>query len=289
VADGRTYTLIGQISRLALSVIGASESEGAATEQRSPDGQPWQQWTAHYLGDGYFSLENGQSGLVLEVPSTDTASALPVRQAQWTGALKQQWRITSGPGAEAGFHLVANRETARMVDGLDGAEGAAVQQWPFIGNIPQQFWSFDAIGADDGSGDAGSGEPSEADGGTMPDGAAGSLGGSSFGGSSFGGAGNAAGSAFGGGVSAGGVASGFGPPTGSGTAGFTGDGSTAESANGPGDGCGCRLSPGDGRNHALAVLASLVLVGLRRNGRRAGPHAAHVAIGAATSTRRVAP
>jgi hypothetical protein len=35
--------------------------------------------------------------------------------------------------------------TARVVVGLDGADGAAVQQWPFIGNIPEQFWSFEDV------------------------------------------------------------------------------------------------------------------------------------------------
>lgn len=142
LVDGGTYVLRCQATGLALTVAGASRDEAADTEQRGYDGAPSQQWTAGYVGDGFFSLTNVNSGKALEVPSTDTASGVPVQQADWTGALKQQWRVVDGGGVEAGLLLVANRETGRV---LDGADGAAVQQSPFQGNIPQQFWSFEEV------------------------------------------------------------------------------------------------------------------------------------------------
>jgi hypothetical protein len=51
----------------------------------------------------------------------------------------------SGPGARPGSWQLANRETGRAADCLDGEEGAAVQQYPFLGNLPQQFWSFEDV------------------------------------------------------------------------------------------------------------------------------------------------
>ena len=155
VVDGRTYVVRCQITHLALTVIGDSQDEFAGTEQRAYADSSSQHWLASYLGDGFFSLTNVGSGKVLEVPGADTASGLPIRQADWTGAFKQQWRFAEGPGAEQGYFQVANRETARVIDGLDGADGAAVKQYPFIGDIPQQFWSFEELAATTRDGDAG--------------------------------------------------------------------------------------------------------------------------------------
>lgn len=180
VKDGRTYTIRSQISARAATVAEASPSAGAPLVQRELDAAPWQQWTAHYVGEGYFRFTHVLSGKVLELPGTDTASGRPLQLADWTGALQQQWRIVKGPGAEDGHWQIANRETGRVMDGLDGADGAPIQQWPFLGNLPQQFWQFEEIveqGAQDA--DAGTGQDGadsgttqeDADGGTAHEGA----------------------------------------------------------------------------------------------------------------------
>jgi MYXO-CTERM domain-containing protein len=155
VMDGGTYVLRSQISERMLAVVGDSVDDGALTEQREGDAQPNAQWIAEYLGKGYFRFTNVQSGMVLEVEGTDTAPGRPIRQATWTEALSQQWRITTGPGADEGYYLIANRETGGVVDSSDGAEGTAVHQWPFVGGVPQQFWRFETIALPPGSEDGG--------------------------------------------------------------------------------------------------------------------------------------
>jgi hypothetical protein len=156
VLDGRTYVIRGQITKRALAVAGASRAEGAATEQRDADGSTAQQWTARYVGGGFWHFESALSGKVLEVPGSDTTSGLSIRQAAENGALKQAWRVAGGPGAATGHFQIANHETGRVVDGLDGAQGAAVQQWPLLGNLPQQYWSFEEVPQSDaGTSDAG--------------------------------------------------------------------------------------------------------------------------------------
>jgi MYXO-CTERM domain-containing protein len=165
VITGRTYVLRSQISERMLAVVGDSVDDGALAEQREGDAQPHTQWIAEYLGNGYFSFTNVQSGKVLEVEGTDPAPGRPIRQATWTEALSQQWRISTGPGADEGYYLIANRETGGVVDSSDGAEGTAVHQWPFVGGVPQQFWRFEALalppGAEDGgiAADGGAQEP----------------------------------------------------------------------------------------------------------------------------------
>jgi hypothetical protein len=175
VVDGRSYVIRSQITKRALGVAGASRDEGAPTEQRDADGTTAQRWRAHYLGGGFWHFESALSGKLLEVPSTDTASGLPIRQAAPSDAFKQAWRVVSGPGAAAGHFQIANRETGRVVDGLDGAQGAPVQQYPLLGNLPQQYWTFEEVaqGGDAGTPDAGTPDSgastASADAGRAPD------------------------------------------------------------------------------------------------------------------------
>jgi hypothetical protein len=167
VSDGHTYTIRSQLSRRAVTVAGASRDEAAEIEQRTADGEDWQSWRAEYVNKGYFRFTNVNSGKVLEVPGSNTASGRPLRQAAWTGSLQQQWRIVGGPGAKAEHWQLANRETARVVDGLDGAEGAPIQQWPFLGNLAQQFWTFEEVEQEEeDTADAGMGPGSAADAGS---------------------------------------------------------------------------------------------------------------------------
>ncbi len=145
VRDGETYVLRCQRSDRAITLQGNSVSEGTELALHTVDRAPAQQWTAHYVGAGFFRFTAADSELVMEVPGTDTASGRTLRLATWTSAFQQQWRIVDGPGAEPGYFQISNRETARVADGLDGAEGAHVQQYPMLGNISQQFWRFEAL------------------------------------------------------------------------------------------------------------------------------------------------
>jgi hypothetical protein len=147
VRDGHAYRIRSQRSGLLLTAIVPTAGDAfTLTEQRSDGAAPEAQWIARLVGEGWFRFENVESGWVLEVPSTSVASGLPVRQAPWMTVLRQQWRVVGGPGAQTGYTQLANRETARVVDGLVGTtEGTGVQQYPFWGDTSQQFWQFEEV------------------------------------------------------------------------------------------------------------------------------------------------
>lgn len=156
VRDGQSYVVRVQISDRVLTL------EGGKVVLRAADDLPGQHWTAHYAGAGYWRFASADADKVLEVPGSDTGSGRPLQVASQSSAWQQQWRVTGGPGAAPEHWQLANRETGRVADGLDGAEGAAVQQWPMLGNLPQQYFAFE--GAAPAAADAGASE----DAGTTP-------------------------------------------------------------------------------------------------------------------------
>jgi len=179
VRDGATYLIRSQLSGRVLSAVDANLAEGTRLSLRTADGAPLQHWTAHYVERGFFRFTPAGSERVLQTPGPDTASGRALELASVTNALQQQWRVVSGPGAEPDYFQIASRETARVVDGLDAAEGAPVQQYPFLGNIPQQFWRFEQVGGPiTVGGDAGTdgGSAGSGDGGVVAIGDAGNVG-----------------------------------------------------------------------------------------------------------------
>jgi hypothetical protein len=156
VRDGETYVVRSQRSDRAITLVDDNATDGTELAVHTVDRTPAQQWTAHYVGGGFFRFTVADSDLVMEVPGTDTGSGRTLRITAWTNALQQQWRVVDGPGAEPGYFQISNRETGRVADCLDGAEGAPVQQYPMLGNITQQFWRFEALNAEADAGvDAG--------------------------------------------------------------------------------------------------------------------------------------
>ena len=109
VVDGHTYLLRNQRGQRVLSVVGASEADMAPTEMQEATDAEEQRWTAHYLGEGWFAFTNVRSGKRLAVESEDVCSGLPIRQVTASDSWTQQWRITSGIGAEPDYHQIANR------------------------------------------------------------------------------------------------------------------------------------------------------------------------------------
>lgn len=168
VSDGHTYVLRNQRGGRVLGVIGGSTNDAAGTELRDANGRAEQQWVAKYVGAGWFTFTNVNSSKLLQVASADTAAALPINQGSAANSATQQWRIAAGEGADVNYYQVANRETGRLLDGLDGAAGTAVKQYPYLGNILQQYWRFEEVGSgaslDAGSGsDAGATDASHSD------------------------------------------------------------------------------------------------------------------------------
>jgi hypothetical protein len=139
VRDGHTFVVRTQVSERALTLAND-------VQVKQYVGNRVQKWIARYAGGGFWRFENG--GKVLQLEGTDTASGRPLTLGTQTDALSQQWRIVGGIGARANYWQLANRETGKLADCLvDGKEDAAVQQWPYGGNIPQQYWSFEELGA----------------------------------------------------------------------------------------------------------------------------------------------
>jgi len=155
VRDGHTYVVRSQISDRAMTLTQSNVQDGTKISLRK-DGAPGQEWTAHYVGAGFWRFSSGNSEQVLSLPSKDTASAIPLQLTKWNQAFAQQWRVVSGPGAKDNYFQLANRETGRVADCLDGAENAAVEQYPFLGNLQQQFWTFEDVTSADVPADPGS-------------------------------------------------------------------------------------------------------------------------------------
>lgn len=144
VQDGHTYVVRTQVSGRVMTL----QDDVQVTTYV---GNPVQHWTARYAGGGFWRFVN--AGRVLQIEGSDTASGRPLTVAAQTDALSQQWRIVGGIGAKQDYFQLANRETGRLADCLtDGPENAAVQQWPYGGYIPQQYWTFEDTG---GTSDAG--------------------------------------------------------------------------------------------------------------------------------------
>jgi MYXO-CTERM domain-containing protein len=136
VRDGQSYVVRVQISGRVLTL------ESGKVVLRAAADLPGQLWTAHYAGAGYWRFASTDGDKVLEVPGSDTGSGRPLQVAAQSSTWQQQWRVTGGPGADPRHWQLANRETGRVADGQDGAEGAAVQQWPLLGDLPQQYFAF---------------------------------------------------------------------------------------------------------------------------------------------------
>ncbi len=79
------------------------------------------------------------------------------------------WRITTGIGADPGYHQIANRETARLIDAVEATAGAEVKQYPYLGNIAQQYWQFVEVGSNEDDEEGDGGTSSRRDGGAAAD------------------------------------------------------------------------------------------------------------------------
>jgi hypothetical protein len=155
VRDGHTYVVRTQASERVLTLQNDLQVKQYV-------GNPVQHWTARYAGGGFWRFETG--GQVLQLEGNDTASGRPLKVGAQSDAESQLWRIVGGIGAKPNYWQLANKATGRLADCLPGgSEDAAVQQWPYVGNIPQQFWTFEDTGSSEGGSKSDASVPSAPD------------------------------------------------------------------------------------------------------------------------------
>ena len=75
-----------------------SKSEGANIQLAKKSSSAGQVYDIIYCGSGYYRISNSASGKVLTVEGNSTASGTNVKQAEWTGAKGQKWKIVNSSG-----------------------------------------------------------------------------------------------------------------------------------------------------------------------------------------------
>ena len=95
----------------------------------------------------YYNLVNVNSGLVLDVSGSSTASGGLIVQSTSTGASSQQWQLVA---AGSGYYTVVNRNSGLLLDvpGKSTTQGVQLEQWSSNGGTNQQ-WQF--VGTSNGS------------------------------------------------------------------------------------------------------------------------------------------
>jgi len=112
----------------------------ASMQQATCDGGAAQLWNVNYLGNGYHSLINRESGKALEVTSGPqaTGEGAALQQATWTHGDNQEWRFLT---ANEGWLNVEARHSKKVIDTGSCATGraASLQQSSRASSPCQQF------------------------------------------------------------------------------------------------------------------------------------------------------
>jgi hypothetical protein len=139
IADG-TYTIVNQLSGLAVDDPGFSTANNQVMDQWTINGGNNQKWHLTNLGNNVIELINAYSGKALEVAQSSTANGALVDQNPYAGSPSQQWKIVS---VSSGVYEVTNVNSgqALAIAGGSTSTGAQVDQAPYAGNTSQQ-WSF---------------------------------------------------------------------------------------------------------------------------------------------------
>ncbi len=97
-------------------------------------GGPGAQWALAGLGDGFYKVVNRESGLVLDVSASSTATGADVVQYQDNGGDNQQWRLVPAGG---GFCRIVNRHSSLPLGMSGSASPPTLVQQADTGNAAQ--------------------------------------------------------------------------------------------------------------------------------------------------------
>lgn len=121
-----------------LDVPALSKTPGVALEQFTPNGGDNQLWSFSALdGQGYVTIKNKNSGLLVGVSEGSTAAGAPVIQFTADGSDSQKWQVVNN-----GDWVTFVNKHSGMVMNVKGAAGQArapVIQWPSV-NADNEHW-----------------------------------------------------------------------------------------------------------------------------------------------------
>jgi hypothetical protein len=89
-------------------------------------------------GTTYYSINNVNSGKVMDVQTPNTSSGAKVGQYAWNGNFWQEWSFVATSG---GYYNIVSRNSGLCLDvnGASTADGAGIIQWTCNGQTNQQF------------------------------------------------------------------------------------------------------------------------------------------------------
>ena len=139
VQSGSAYTIVNQLSGLALDDTNGSMSNGTRIQQWNCNGNTQQNWVFNYAGLGAYTVVNALSGKAMDDANGSTADGNPIQQWSPNGGQQQRWL----PIAQGAMYALVNQLSGMALDdtGLSLANGNLMQQWDRNGGR-QQNWQF---------------------------------------------------------------------------------------------------------------------------------------------------
>lgn len=127
----------------ALDISAASTSLGGNAQVWTANNSGAQVWQFINLGDGYYSIINGNSNLVLDVDCGRSADGTNVRQWEWNGSDAQRWKIYR---SNYGGYVFVNKATGKALDvsAASNKPGTNVHIWT-ENNSKAQSWSMEKV------------------------------------------------------------------------------------------------------------------------------------------------
>lgn len=129
---------------IVFEVFNTDSASNGPVIQEPDNGQPDHLWTFTATTNGYFTITNVDSRLVLGSANGSTAPGAPVNQTQPTGALDQQWRLVYDTN---GYYVIENAKSGLLLSIADGSLSAgtrAIQDGRT--NADPQRWSLGTAG-----------------------------------------------------------------------------------------------------------------------------------------------
>lgn len=141
VLDGQLYRIANAGSGKVLDIADGSLQAGAAVQQWGDAGSANQQFHAHDLGQGYWSLQGRQSGMLLDVAAGASGDGTRVIQWPANGGPNQQWLLKKS--AAGAYNMVA-RHSGKSLTAADNGSGARIVQASDHA-APLQRWFFNPV------------------------------------------------------------------------------------------------------------------------------------------------
>ncbi|MDE3100176.1 MAG: RICIN domain-containing protein [Verrucomicrobiota bacterium] len=130
--------LQNEASGMALTVSGASKSNGAAVIQWAYNGGANEQWTFVATSNGYYQIKNVNSALDAVVQSASTANGAKIVQWSFGSSGDDQWQPQQNSD---GSYTFVNRKSGLVLEdpGNSTTQGTQMDQWSSNGGSNQKW------------------------------------------------------------------------------------------------------------------------------------------------------